>query len=345
MLVFNLGQPEVRLRRGDVVGLLVPRRAEAAGGDADAPARGDGVADGALELEKLAPKREEQGQWRRLQPSAQEAAQRQQCKPGVAPGQFPAGAAGAAGTVDPASAAGAAGADSVANEVLDAEAPPACIRGQQGAADDAASAGAPLHAPILAGELEPEETHTEELPPEADAMALRSVGGRRHPKADPHLPGHLLAFEVLLVVSIVMGFGLGGPKAQLRGTECVMLGERVGRDGRRAADNHVEAAGRMKPVEDVSQLWGLLGLASRVGDPCPAEYVLPLKGLTRWLEAGALNGSWPLQQVAGACKYGRGGSPWPILSPELCARLQVARRGIRKEENQPLHVFEASKGR
>ena len=141
----------------------------------------------------------------------------------------------------------------------------------------------------------------------------------------------------------------------------------------------------MKPVEDVSQLRGLLGMANWVKDHCPAEYVLPLKVLTRWLKKGAtfpldaegraaekalkalvkrnvrldaldevsaLNGSRPLQQVADACKYGWGGSImqvgadgttlnviamfsglmtdaqslWPILSLELYAQLQVARR-------------------
>ena len=150
-----------------------------------------------------------------------------------------------------------------------------------------------------------------------------------------------MALEVLMVVSIVTGFSFGVPKAQILGTECVMLGERVGRDGRWATDDHIEAVGRMKPVEDVSQLRGLLGLANWVKDHCPAEYVLPLKVLTKWLKKGAtfpldaegraaekalkalvkrnvrldaldevsaLNGTRALQQVADACKYGWGGS-------------------------------------
>ena len=63
-----------------------------------------------------------------------------------------------------------------------------------------------------------------------------------------------MALEVLLVVSIVTGFSFGVPKAQILGTGCMMLGERVGRDGRWATDDHIEAVGRMKPVEDISQL-------------------------------------------------------------------------------------------
>eukprot|EP00969_Alexandrium_andersonii_P128084 5659686-Alexandrium_andersonii.AAC.1 len=44
----------------------------------------------------------------------------------------------------------------------------------------------------------------------------------------------------------------------------------------------------MKPVEDVSQLRGLLGLANWAQDRCPTEYVLPLRVLAKWLRKGAV---------------------------------------------------------
>eukprot|EP00969_Alexandrium_andersonii_P013011 567288-Alexandrium_andersonii.AAC.1 len=71
--------------------------------------------------------------------------------------------------------------------------------------------------------------------------------GRRHAAASPHFLDHLLAVEVLLSVSITSGFSFGVPKAQILGGECLMLGERVGCEGRWATDDHISAVERMKP--------------------------------------------------------------------------------------------------
>eukprot|EP00969_Alexandrium_andersonii_P321259 14195253-Alexandrium_andersonii.AAC.1 len=63
--------------------------------------------------------------------------------------------------------------------------------------------------------------------------------GWRRSAASPHLLDHLLAVEVLLLVSVASGFSFGVPKAQIPGAECLMLGERVGREGRWATDDHI----------------------------------------------------------------------------------------------------------
>ena len=224
-----------------------------------------------------------------------------------------------------------------------------------------------------------------ELPPEEYFEALAADTRRRHPQACPHVLEHLMAVEVLLVVAVASGFSFGVAKARRLATECRVLGEIVGRHGRAATGEHVEAILRLKPVEDVSQLRSLLGLTNWVREHCPTEHVVPLKVLTRWLRKGAewpmteegrraeralkalvakhvrldavdelaaLSGERPLHQLADACRAGWGGTVyqvavggqrlnacamfaglmtdaqalWPILSQELFAQLQVARR-------------------
>ena len=73
-----------------------------------------------------------------------------------------------------------------------------------------------------------------EVPPEEYFDALARDMRLRHAQACPHVLEHLMAVEVLLAVAAGSGFSFGVAKACLLATECRILGEVVGRRGRRA---------------------------------------------------------------------------------------------------------------
>ena len=95
---------------------------------------------------------------------------------------------------------------------------------------------------------------------------------------------HLLALEPLLDASIVSGSSLGCKKAELLQTDVKFLGEYVGRESRTMTGEHRTAILNWpEPIPDVPSLRRFLGVVNWVRPHMPAEFGVPLKGVSSYL--------------------------------------------------------------
>lgn len=126
-----------------------------------------------------------------------------------------------------------------------------------------------------------------EVPSEEYYRALRADMGKRHPSADPHVLDHLLSLEALLDVSIVSGFPFGIDKAILLATEGPLLGDVVGRDGRKPNGERAQAVVDFAPLKNKQQVQQFLGCTNWLRWYLVQEYAQAAKYLGKYLKPDA----------------------------------------------------------
>ena len=180
-----------------------------------------------------------------------------------------------------------------------------------------------------------------EVPTEEYYDALKRDMASRHPKASKFMLEHLSCLEVFLDTSIVAGFSFGIAKAQIAVTEGNLLGHRVKRSGISHGPEKTQAIRDFAPLKEPSHVRQFLGSTNWIRLFMPAPYAAAVKILGEWSkpgadfgsgighkggttrgdkvvlaiklmaenciersvmdEAGAIDGSRPLEQVADAC--------------------------------------------
>ena len=187
-----------------------------------------------------------------------------------------------------------------------------------------------------------------EVPTEEYYDALKEDMSRRHPKASKFMLEHLSCLETFLDTSIIAGFSFGIVKAQIAVTEGNLLGHRVKRSGISHDPEKTQAIRDFAVLKEPSHVRQFLGSTNWIRLFMPAPYAAAVKILGEWNkpggefgsgighpngttkgdkvvrviklmaqncieravmdEAGAIDGSRPLEQIADACGYAWGGT-------------------------------------
>ena len=130
--------------------------------------------------------------------------------------------------------------------------------------------------------------HDEELPPDEYYDELLGALQKRFPEADAELIEHVVALAAAFDTATSFALSFGIAKFQLAQTEVKLVGELVGRDGRRPNPALIESIKKWPPVETLKDLQSLLGTANYVRPHAGPEYSRIIHPLRALLKADAV---------------------------------------------------------
>jgi hypothetical protein len=200
-----------------------------------------------------------------------------------------------------------------------------------------------------------------ECPTEEYYDALATDMAARHPDAAPYVLEHLAALEVFLDTSILAGFSYGtGAKALIAVQKGKLLGHIVSRTGASADAERTQAITEFAPLKDPTHVRQFVGSTNWVRWCMPSCYATAVKILGEYMkpgavfpaaglgpgettgdkavkaiklmakhsietavmdEAGAIDGSRPLEQVADACGYAWGSTNVQMTADLFCFKV------------------------
>ena len=133
--------------------------------------------------------------------------------------------------------------------------------------------------------------HAEVLPPEAYYDRLGTILMERFPGADPDLVDHVVSLAAAFDTAAAFAISFGINKFQLAQAWVKLVGEIVGRDGRKPNPELVKAIKKWPPIENLKMLQEFLGTANYArphAGPAYARLAAPLRPLLK------PNASWPM---------------------------------------------------
>ena len=135
------------------------------------------------------------------------------------------------------------------------------------------------------------KVHAEVLPPEAYYDRLGTILMERFPQADPHLVDHVVSLAAAFDTAAAFAISFGINKFQLAQAWVKLVGDIVGRDGRKPNPELVKAIKQWPPIENLKMLQEFLGTANYArphAGPAYARLAAPLRPLLK------PNASWPM---------------------------------------------------
>ena len=163
-------------------------------------------------------------------------------------------------------------------------------------------AGAPQESTLIEPEEEPESlAHLvqrveevdrilqEEMPPAEYYDGLGPLLQRKFPGSKPDLVEHVVALAEAWDVSICFGLSFGIAKFDLAQAEVSLVGELVGREGRKPDPRKIRAVKAFPEVTSLKQLQEFLGVAGYVRPHAGPAYSRIFSPLRRYLKPGAVS--------------------------------------------------------